>query len=122
MLNLTEDPCNDDPCKKGSFVRPVIRSDEDVSIDKIFIPNKTKLCMNSSLQQQENIIPIPSRPIPTATRSIKKHLKENNEDNQMLISPLVTTINKANVSVLQKQTVFNENKTREQLEQDLIEL
>lgn len=80
--------------------------------------NKTKICTNSSLQQQENCFPTNSRPILTATRSIKKFLKENDDDNQMLISPMVTTINK----VFQKQTVFNENKTREQLEQDLYEL
>jgi hypothetical protein len=95
---------------------------KDVSSDKILLINKTKLCNNSSLQQQENLIPIASRPILTATRSIKKYLKENNEDNQMLISPMVTTIKEANIVVLQKQTVFEENKTREQLEQDLLEL
>jgi hypothetical protein len=95
---------------------------KDVLSDKILIPNKPKLCTNSSLQQQENIIPITSRAILTAARSIKKHLKENDEDNQMLISPMVTTINKANIVVLQKQTVFDENKTREQLEQDLLDL
>jgi len=97
---------------------------KDVSTDKTLITNKTKLCNNSSLQQQENLIPITSRPILTATRSIKKFLKENNndDDNQMLISPVVTNINKTNVVVLQKQTVSDENKTREQLEQDLFEL
>jgi hypothetical protein len=97
---------------------------KDVSFDKTLITNKTKLCSNSSLQQQENLISLTSRPILTATRSIKKFLKQNNDDdNQMLISPMVTTINKANVIGLQKQTVFEENnKTREQLEQDLYEL
>jgi hypothetical protein len=97
---------------------------KDISSDKILIKNKTKLCTNSSLQQQENLISITSRPILTATRSIKKFLKENtnDDDNQMLISPMVSTINKTNIIVLQKPTVFNENKTREQLEQDLFEL
>jgi len=99
---------------------------KDVSIDKPLITNKTKLCTNSSLQQQENLISRTSRPILTATRSIKKFFKYNNnnndDDNQMLISPMVPTINKANVIGLQKQTVLEENKTREQLEQDLFEL
>ncbi|CAF2832365.1 unnamed protein product [Rotaria sp. Silwood2] len=96
---------------------------KDVSSDKFLITNKTKLCNNASLQQQENAIPITSRQILTATRSIKRHLKENdNDDNQMHISPMVTTIHKANIVVLPKQTIFEENKTREQLEQDLFVL
>ncbi|CAF0890118.1 unnamed protein product [Rotaria sp. Silwood1] len=96
---------------------------KDVSSDKIFITNKTKLCTNASLQQQENVIPITSRQILTAARSIKRHLQENdNVDNEMHISPMVTTIHKANIVVLPKQTVFEENKTREQLEQDLFVL
>ncbi|CAF0787442.1 unnamed protein product [Rotaria sordida] len=96
---------------------------KDVSSDKILITNKTKLCTNTSLQQQENVIPITSRQILTATRSIKKYLKENdNDDNRMHISPMVTTIHKANIVVLSKQTIFEENKTREQLEQDLFVL
>ncbi|UJR21326.1 hypothetical protein I4U23_024420 [Adineta vaga] len=94
----------------------------DVSSDKIFGSNKTKLCTNVSYQQQENCISITSRPILTAARSIKKHLKENHDENQMLISPLVTTINKATITHLQKQTVCQENKTHEQLEQELYEL
>ncbi|CAF1015789.1 unnamed protein product [Rotaria sordida] len=96
---------------------------KDVLSDKILITNKTKLCTNTSLQQQENVIPITSRQILTATRSIKKYLKENdNDDNRMHISPMVTTIHKANIVVLSKQTIFEENKTREQLEQDLFVL
>ncbi len=97
---------------------------KDVLTDKIFIPTKTKLCTNSSLQQQENLLPITTRPILTATRSIKKFFKENihDDDNRMLISPMVASIHKANVLGLQKQTVLEENKTREQLEQDLFEL
>jgi hypothetical protein len=97
---------------------------KDISSDKILIKNKTKLCTNSSLQQQENRFSVASRPILTATRSIKKYLKENshNDENQMFISPMVTTIQKAKIMVLQKQTVLEENKTREQLEQDLFEL
>ena len=85
---------------------------QDVSSSKTLINNKTKICTNASFQQQENRL----RPILTATRSIKKFLKEtnhNNDDgeNQMLISPI------------QKQTVFEQTiKTREQLEQDLFEL
>ncbi|CAM4778029.1 unnamed protein product [Rotaria magnacalcarata] len=94
----------------------------DVSSDKTFInTNKTKLCTNFSLHQQENVIPISSRPILTAARSIKKHLIQINDDNRMHISPMVTTISKANIVVLPKQTVFEE-KTREQLEQELYEL
>jgi hypothetical protein len=86
---------------------------QDVSSTKTLINNKPKLCTNASFQQQENYL----RPILTATRSIKKFLKETNHnddddgENQMLISPI------------QKQTVFEQTtKTREQLEQDLFEL
>jgi hypothetical protein len=96
---------------------------KDVSSDKPLLINKSKLCTNSSLQQQENIVPITSRPILTAARSIKKkHFKENENDNQMFISPVATTINKANILVLPKQSILEENKTREQLEQELFEL
>ncbi|CAF0875347.1 unnamed protein product [Adineta ricciae] len=94
----------------------------NVSSDKNFVSNKTKLCTSAAYQQQENCISAGSRPILTATRSIKKLLKENHDENQMLISPLVTTINKANVVPIQKQPVCQENKTREQLEQELFEL
>jgi len=91
---------------------------QDVSSDKTLISsNKNKLYPSTLFQQQENRFPITSRPILTATRSIKKFLKETNhhdDENQMLISPIVTTI--------QKQTVLEQNKTREQLEQDLFEL
>jgi len=94
----------------------------DVSSDKFLINNKTKIRTNASHQQQENCFPKSSRPILTATRSIKKHLKENHDDNQMLISPMVASINKATIVQLQKQPVCQENKTREQLEQELLEL
>lgn len=40
----------------------------------------------------------------------------------MLISPMVSNIQKAKFMGLQKQTVLEEHKTREQLEQDLFEL
>jgi hypothetical protein len=95
---------------------------KDVSSDNTLITNKAKLYTNSSYQQQENLISATSRPILTAARSIKKHLKENDDDNQMLISPMVTAISKANIVLIHKQTVSQENKTREQLEQDLYEL
>lgn len=91
----------------------------DVSSDKILLANKTKFCTNLSLKQQENVIPITSRPILTATRSIKKYLKDKDDDNQMHISPMVTTISKASIVVLPKQTVLEESKSREQLEQEL---
>ena len=95
---------------------------KDVSFDKIFITNRTKLCTNSSSQQQENFISLTSRPILTANRSIKEHFQENDDNKQMFISPIVTTISKANIVVLPKKTVFEENKTREQLEEELFEL
>ncbi|CAF1175014.1 unnamed protein product [Adineta steineri] len=95
---------------------------KDVSSDKALITNKPKLGSNSLYQQQENLISINSRPILTATRSIKKHFKDNHDENQMLISPMVATINKANIVIIQKQTVSQENKTREQLEEELYEL
>jgi hypothetical protein len=90
---------------------------QDVSSTKTLINTKSKLCTSASFQQQENRL----RPILTATRSIKKFLKETNHDdseNQMFISP----IQKANLMVIQKQTVLEQTKTREQLEQDLFEL
>lgn len=94
---------------------------QEVSTDKLFLSNKTKFSINPSLQQQENVIPVGARPILTATRSIKKYRKENDDDNRMHISPMVTTISKANIVVLPKQTVFEE-KSREQLEQELFEV
>jgi hypothetical protein len=69
--------------------------------------NKT----NTIFQQQENFVS-KSRPILTAIRSIKQHSKENENPSQMLISPMVKT----NLSLSEN------NKTREQLEQELYEL
>jgi hypothetical protein len=66
---------------------------------------------NTILQQQEDFIS-KSRPILTAIRSIKQHSKENENSSQMLISPIVKT----NLSLSEN------NKTREQLEQELYEL
>src|SRR5690349_10297640 len=90
----------------------------------IEIINKTKLSTNTILQQQENLalitnkIPTKSRPILTAIRSIKQHSKENENHSQMLISSMVKT----NFIVDQKLSLLDNNKTREQLEQDLYEL
>ncbi len=66
---------------------------------------------NTILQQQEHFIS-KSRPILTAIRSIKQHSKENENSSQILISPIVKT----NLSLSEN------NKTREQLEQELYEL
>jgi hypothetical protein len=63
-------------------------------------------------QEQENFVP-KSRPILTAIRSIKQHSKENENHTQMFISPMVKT----NLIISN-----NNNKTREQLEQELYEL
>lgn len=95
----------------------------DVVAEKPSIFARAKICTNSSSQQQqENIVSIGSRPILTATRSIKKLLKENHDDNRMFLSPLVSAINKASIVTLPKQSIAEENKTREQLEQELLEL
>jgi hypothetical protein len=104
---------------------------KDVSLQKyssIEIINKTKLLpINHVLQeQQENLpqsviinkIPITTRPILTALRSIKQQSKENENDNQMLISPMVKT----NFIIENKLSLADNSKTREQLEQELYEL
>ena len=92
---------------------------QDVSSDKTSITHKIKLSSNVAFQQQENRFAIASRPILTATRSIKKLLKETphpyDDENQMLVSPMVSTIQR-------KLTVSEGHKTREQLEEDLFEL
>ncbi|CAF0931602.1 unnamed protein product [Rotaria sp. Silwood1] len=116
--------------------RNVLRSTQnrlplkDVSLQKsssIEIINKTKLISNTILQQEnlspsllKNKISITSRPILTAIRSIKQYSKENENENntQMFISPMVKT----NYFTEQKLSLSNNNKTREQLEQDLYEL
>jgi hypothetical protein len=90
----------------------------------IEIITKTKLSTN--YEQQENLsqsviinkIPITSRPILTALRSIKQQSKENENDSQMLISPMVKT----NFIMEQKLSLSDNTKTREQLEQELYEL
>lgn len=95
---------------------------QDVSSEKTLISQKPKLWPNTVFQQQENRFAPTSRPILTATRSIKKLLQDNplhDEENAMLVSPQVNT-NK--LMPLDKQTVSEENKTREQLEQELFEL
>ncbi|CAF4070933.1 unnamed protein product, partial [Rotaria sp. Silwood2] len=102
---------------------------KDVSSQKsssIGIINKTKLITNTIIQQQENVslsliknkISITSRPILTAIRSIKQNSKENENDTQMFISPIV----KRNFVTEQKLSLSENNKTREQLEQELYEL
>ena len=96
---------------------------QEFSTDKPVLVNKTKFCTNSSLQQQENVNPINyHRPILTATRSIKKLLKNHADDQQMVVSPMVPTIHRANIVHLQKPNLLEANKTREQLEQELLEL
>jgi hypothetical protein len=89
-------------------------------ISTIEIINKTKLITNSILHQQENLAPTlisnkTTRPILTAIRSIKQYSKD---DTHMLISPMVKTI----ITDEQKLSVLENNKTREQLEQELYEL
>ncbi|CAF0775747.1 unnamed protein product [Rotaria sordida] len=105
---------------------------QDVSSQKsssIEIINKTKLISNTILQQQQqqenlspslikNKISITSRPILTAIRSIKQNSKENENDTQMFISPMVKT----NFFNEQKLSLSETYKTREQLEQELYEL
>ncbi len=104
---------------------------QDVSSQKyasIELKNQTKLSINAVLQQQENFapssltnkIPAATRPILTAVRSIKRHSKENENCTDMLISPMVKT----NFLIEQKLPLSDNdnNKTREQLEQDLYEL
>jgi len=93
---------------------------KDISSQKyssIELINKTKTLTNAILQQQENFVPT-SRPILTAIRSIKQHSKENENPTQMLISPLVKT----NLITEQKLSLSENNKTREQLEQELYDL
>ena len=93
---------------------------------KIEIINKTKFATKTIYQQQENVtatvftnkIPITSRPILTAVRSLKQQTKENEQPTEMLISPLVKT----NCVHEQNLSISNQQKTREQLEQDLYEL
>ena len=101
---------------------------QDVSSEKTFLGHVKKPWPNTVFphHQQENCFPpATSRPILTATRSIKKLLKENpphDEENAMLISPMVTNVHKAKFIGVAKPTVSDEHKTREQLEQDLFEL
>jgi hypothetical protein len=110
----------------------------DVSSDKFSnngTSNKTNLLTtNTSLQQQENRIPlsitnkIPSttRPILTAIRSIKSNANENviyphhvhDDETSMLISPIVKTAR----IIEQKLSIVDVHKTHEELEEDLFEL
>jgi len=99
-----------------------VSSQKYLSIDRI---NKTKLTTNKFLQQENlpssvllNKIPIKSRPILTAIRSIKQQSKENENDIQMLISPM----GKTNFVSEDKISLQENNKTREQCEQELYEL
>lgn len=113
--------------------RPVLRATQnrlplqDVSSQAY----KSKLSLNTLRQQQQeqenlpttvttNKSVVPSRPILTAIRSLKaqQSSQENEQHSDMLISPMVkaTPINELSLS----QT--DNNKTREQLEQDLFEL
>lgn len=94
---------------------------KDVSSQKyssIELINKTKLSTNTILQQQQENFSSTSRPILTALRSIKQQAKENENSSQMLISPMVKT----NLNIEQKVSLTDNNKTREQLEQELYEL
>jgi Sec-independent protein translocase protein TatA len=108
--------------------RPVLQAKEnrlplkDVS-SKIEIIHKKKLSTKTIFQQQENVtatvltnkIPTISRPILTAIRSLKQQTKENEQHTEMLISPI-------NFSIKQDLSRSDQQKTREQLEQDLYEL
>lgn len=90
----------------------------------IEITNKTKLVSTTIIQQQENLSPTSlksklsatSRPILTAIRTKKISFNEN--ENEMLISPM----GKTDISVEPKLFLSESNKTREQLEQELFEL
>ena len=77
---------------------------KDVSSEKQFLSAKTKL----SDQQQENCFLKNARPILTATRSIKKFFNKQQKHDEHV--------------QFQVTTVSNENKTRQQLEDELYEL
>lgn len=82
---------------------------KDVSSEKQFLSSKPRF----SDQQQENCFLKNSRPILTATRSIKKFFKQ---------TPTATSQKTDEHFNFQVTTVTNENKTRQQLEDELYEL
>jgi hypothetical protein len=96
---------------------------QDRSSDQSHLIFKATFSSNVASQQQENIVSnCHSRPILTATRSIKKTNKAKQDENQMSISPMFTNIEQTNLVRLQTPSILEENKTREQLEQELVEL
>lgn len=116
--------------RMNNITRPVLRATQnrlplqDVSTQAY----KSKLSLNTLRQQEQENLPAtnnkslgPSRPILTAVRSLKQQqqfLQENEQQTDMLISPMVKT-NPINELCLSRTDT---NKTREQLEQDLFEL
>ncbi|CAF0745974.1 unnamed protein product [Adineta steineri] len=111
-----------------NFNRNILRETQnrlplkDVSIQK-YLSIDIKNATTNTIVEQENLslisqkIPIKTRPILTAIRSIKQQSKEN-DNNDMLISPMVKT----NFLFEQNTPLSEINKTREQSEQDLYEL
>ncbi|CAF0777114.1 unnamed protein product [Adineta steineri] len=111
-----------------NFNRNILRETQnrlplkDVSIQK-YLSIDIKNVTTNTIVEQENLslisqkIPIKTRPILTAIRSIKQQSKEN-DNNDMLISPMVKT----NFLFEQNTPLSEINKTREQSEQDLYEL
>ena len=88
---------------------------------------KTKSFTSTLWQQQENAVPssltkklqVSSRPILTAIRSVRRrHAKDNQDESHMLVSPSVKATLLAEI---ERPSCTNE-KTREELEQELIEL
>lgn len=111
--------------------RNVLRSTENrpalqqISTDGNYsLTTKTKFSTNVSLQQQENYFSNHHRrPILTATRSIKKLIQVDENEQEMVFSPMVHTIQRANIVQLEKQSTVEEKvKTRQQLEEELFEL
>lgn len=112
--------------------RHVLRSTEnrqvlqEIKYDKQVPSNKSKPTNPSyvSLQQQENCFTsYQRRPILTATRSIKRHVQNDENDHEMVFSPMVQNIQQATIVQLEKQSITEEIvPTRQQLEEQLFEL
>lgn len=99
---------------------------KDVSSDKFAVLDLCNKATHANYQQQENRLPtslktkLPttSRPILTAIRSIKHCSKENDDDTHMLVSPMVKTTS----IIEQKAALAERQKTRTELEEELLEL
>ncbi|UJR28114.1 hypothetical protein I4U23_009369 [Adineta vaga] len=95
---------------------------QDVSSRKYLCIDKTNIHIqqeNLPLSVINNKISNKSRPILTAVRSLKPQFKENENDIEMLISPMVA---KTSTIIEQTLSLSENHKTREQSEQDLYEL